>query len=116
MLLLLGFDLAESSRLRFWPLKMLFELSLFEICAQVRDIEVIISLSLPLTLGFWALEPLTIEVWLMLPIISLISTVSLILIVLALSQKFLAQNLLLWSLVVPLIDASANGSVDIIFI
>ena len=51
-LLLLGFDLAKSSRLRFWPLKMLFELSMFEICAQVRDIEVIISLSLPLALGF----------------------------------------------------------------
>jgi len=52
VLLLLGFDLAKSSRLRFWPLKMLLELSMFEICAQVRDIEVIISLSLPLALGF----------------------------------------------------------------
>ena len=52
VLLLLGFDLAKSSRLRFWPLEMLFELSMFEICAQVRDIEVIISLSLPLALGF----------------------------------------------------------------
>ena len=52
----------------------------------------------------------------MLPIVSQISTVFLILIMLALGQKFLAQNLLLWSLVVPLIDASANGSVDIIFI
>jgi len=66
------------------------------------------------------LEPLTIEVWLMLPTVSQISTVSLILIVLALklliNQKFLAQNLLLWSLVVPLIDTSANGPVDIVFI
>jgi len=56
----------------------------------------------------------------MLPTVSQISTVSLILIVLALklliNQKFLAQNLLLWSLVVPLIDTSANGPVDIVFI
>jgi len=52
----------------------------------------------------------------MLPILSQISTASLILIVLALIQKFLAQNLLLWSLVVPLIDASTDGPVDIVFI
>jgi hypothetical protein len=62
------------------------------------------------------LEPLTIEVWLVLPILSQISTASLILIVLALIQKFLAQNLLLWSLVAPLIDASTDGPVDIVFI
>ena len=52
MLLLLRLGPAESSRLRFWSPKVLFELSLLEIRAQVRDIEAVISLSLPLALRF----------------------------------------------------------------
>ena len=114
MLLLLRLGSAEASGLRFRTLKVLLELSLLEIRAQVRDVETIISLSLPLALRFRTLKPLSIEAWL--PFVGKVFTVCLVFIMFALDQKLLAQNLLLWSLVVSLIDAPSDSPVDVLFI
>ena len=62
------------------------------------------------------MEALSIEVWLVLPLVGEVFAVCLIFIMLALDQKLLAQDLLLRPLVVPLIDASADCPVDVFLI